>query len=152
MRAHGREVDLERDAWRPKADGQVVVVAEGLVLREAAAAQRRSGKRLDSAVLAADLDFAHDEQGSVPDRRYRCARVLLFGAAVKATVEQCSARTPLHHLRNRVSVGFVGKHPRSALELEDTLVTAKALAYVHANVEVEADCDVLTPINLAHEP
>jgi len=78
--------------------------------------------------------------------------VLLLGAAIEAAVQQRSAGTPLHHLCNGVSVGFIREHPRPASELKDTFVAAKALADMNADVEVEADLDVISSINLAHVP
>src|SRR5262249_17721998 len=79
-------------------------------------------------------------QGAAPRDRHR-------GGDITAP-----ARTPLHHLRNGIGVGFIREHPRPPPQLKDTLVPAEALADMNADVEVEADFDVLSPINLAHEP
>ncbi len=150
-RPNRTEVDAKWNSGRLEADGQVLVVAEGLVLRFATAAERRARKSLYRAILAPNVDFAADQQRPVA---YRCDRGRSFGiflrAAVEAPVQQCAAWAALYDVGNLVRARRVGQDPWPPVELEDLTLSAQALGDVDADVEVEADLDVFPVIDLPH--
>src|SRR5438552_6425767 len=70
--------------------------------------------------------------------------------AVHPLVQQSAARAQLDHPRHLVGFACVGQRPGSAVQFEDVALSAKALADVDADVEVEAHLDVSAAVDLAH--
>src|SRR2546421_4992023 len=134
LRTHRAQVDLERDAGRPELDGQVLVVAERLVLRLPAAAQGRAGQRLDGPVFASDLDLPCDEEGTVTNRRHsRRAAGGLLRATIQALVQQGAAWAQLDHPGHLVGVTRIGQRPGATIQLEDVALAPQAFADVDAD-------------------
>ena len=128
----------------------MLVVAERLVLRFAAAAQRDARKSFYCSILSSHLDHTGDEERSIPHRGHLHAAMCLRLAAIEAAIKQGTARASLNDLCHGIGLTLVGQHPWPSLELEYTRVAAKAFCNVDAKVEVEADLDVAAPIYLAH--
>ena len=134
-----------------EAGSDVLVVAERLVLRFAAAAKSDAWQGLDGAVLPADLDLASDQQRPVAHRRYLCRPIgILVLPTVQAPVKQCAARASPHDLGHVVWIGLVRQDPWPAIELEDSGVSTQTFTDVDADVQVKADLDLPTPIDLPH--
>src|SRR6266567_3954384 len=127
---HRAEVDLEGHAGCAKFHRQVLVVAEGLVLGEPAAAQGRPRQDLDCPILEAHLNIARDEQRPVANRRDLRALVLLRRAAIETAVLECAARASLDDLRDGVRVRLVGQNPGPPLQLEHAAVAAVDLTHL----------------------
>jgi hypothetical protein len=150
-RPHRAEVDAKWNAGRLEADGEVRVVAEGLVGGFAAAAEGGARKSFDGAILAPDIDLAAHEQRTIPQRRDSgCSFGILLGTAVQPPVKQGAAWTSLDDIGNLVRARRVGQDPWPTVELEDLTLPAQALGDVDADVEVEADLDVFPVIDLPH--
>ena len=150
-RPHWAQVDAKWNARRLEPDGDVRVVAEGLVRRFTAAAEGGAGKGLDGAILAPDIDLAAHEQRTIPQGRDGgCSFGILLGAAVQPPVKQGAAWAPLHDVGNLVGARRVGQDPRPPVELEDLALAAQALGDVDADVQVKADLDVFPAIDLPH--
>src|SRR5713226_6200148 len=78
-----------------KTGSQMLVVAERLVLRFAAAAKGRAWQGLDGAVLTPDFDLAAHQQRPVANRRDRGRPSgILIRRAIQAPVEKGPARAP----------------------------------------------------------
>jgi hypothetical protein len=121
-------MDLEGKARSAKCCQQVLVVAERLVQRLAAAAKRGARQGLDSAVLTSDLDLTRDKERSIAHRRDPgWLTGILIRQAIMPLVQQCPARTPPHDLSHRVCAAQVGQNPWSPIELENTRVAAQTL-------------------------
>ena len=144
-------MDSERLPRRAKADSEVLVIAERLVLRFAAAAQGGARQSLDCAVLAPDFDLACHQQWPVAHRRdnSRPIRVLLR-PAIQTLVEKGAARASPHDLGHLVCAAHVRQGPRSPVELEDLRLPAQAFADVDAQVQVKADLNIPPAIDLPH--
>jgi hypothetical protein len=150
-RSHRAQVDAKWNAGRLEADGQVRVVAEGLVRGFTAAAERRARKSLDGAILAPNVDLAAHEQRAIPEGRDGGRSFgILLGTAVQPPVKEGAARASLHDVGNLVSARRVGQDPWPPVELEDLTLPAQALGDVDADVQVEADLDVFPVIDLPH--
>jgi hypothetical protein len=146
-------MDSKLDSRRAKAGGQVLVVAERLVLRLPTAAKSGARQSLDRAVLAADFDLAGNQQRPIADRRDRCQPVWFFlRSAVQPSVQQSAAWAPLHDLDDLVRAGRIRQNPRPPSQLKDLPFSPQALADMDADVQVEADLDIPPAIDLSHPP
>jgi hypothetical protein len=143
-------MDHEGLAGCSEANRQMLVVAEGLVLGEAAPAERCPGQGLRRAVRPLHPDLADDEERAVPHRSDGRSRVSLRRAAVPPAVEQCAAGAALDHLGDGIGVGLVGQDPWSAVGVEDAGMAPEAFTDMDAEVEVEAHLDVGAAIGLPH--
>lgn len=144
-------MDSKRNPWRAKPDSEVLVVAERLVLRFAAAAKRGSRQRLDGAVLTPDFNLARYQQWPVAHQSYFCRPVgILRRPTIQPPVKQCATRASPNDFGHVVCIGHVRQDPRPALEVEDSRVAAQAFTDVDADVQVKADLDVSPAIDLAH--
>jgi hypothetical protein len=136
-----------------KADGEVLVVAERLVLGLAAAAQSCPRQRLDASVLAPDLDLAGHQERPVADRYDRGSSIrFLARLAIEPPIQEGATRASAHDIGHLLGAGGVRKDPRSPLELEDLSFAANAFADVDTHVQVEADLDIPPAIDLSHPP
>ena len=146
-------MDSERNPGCAKADRKMLVVAERLVLRFAAAAKRGSRQRLDGAVLTPDLDLAGHQQWPVAHQRDSGRPFgILLRPPIQSPVLQRAAWTSQNDLGDVVCISLVRQDPRPAIELEDVGLPAQAFADVDADAQVKADLYVPPPIDLAHLP
>src|SRR5467141_4230383 len=144
-------MDPKRNPRSLEAGGDVLVVAERLVLGLAAAAKGRARQGLDGPVFVPDLDLSAHQQGPVAYRRDGGRSVgILLRSSVEPPVEECAARATLHDVRHRVRARRVGEDPRPPVELKDLALAAQTFGDVDADVEVEADLYIFPVIHLAH--
>ena len=144
-------MDSKGNAWCAKAGSQMLVVAERLVLRFAAAAKGRARQGLDGAVLMPDFDLAAHQQRPVTNRRHRGRPIgILIRRAVEAPVEQGAARAPPDDLGHLVRACQVGQDPWSPVEVEDLPLSPQALGDMDAEFQVEADLHISPAIDLPH--
>jgi len=121
----------------------MAAVAEGLVLRRAAAAQR--GARVlpnQVAVRVDDANGAADEERAVRARLDRCFRRWLFlQSAVEAAVVERAGRAALDRSRDGACIGRVDDDPGPRLWNEDLRQPAHAVAHVDAEARLPQDFD-----------
>jgi hypothetical protein len=99
----------------------MAAVAEGLVLRRAAATERHACVLTNQpAVPIDDANGAADEERAVRAWLDRCFRRLLFPApAIEAAVVERAGRAALDRRRDSLCVGRVDDDPGSHLWIED---------------------------------
>src|SRR5690349_1604418 len=144
-------MDPEWHARCAKANRQVLVVTERLVLRFAAAAKGGARQGLHRAVLAPDLDLARHQERPISHWRDRGWPIRVFlRSAIYPLVQQRATRAPADHLSHFVGTARVRQDPGSPIELEYLGLPTQAFADVDADVQVEADFDVVPAIDLPH--
>src|ERR1700693_2977169 len=119
------EVESIRNARRSKADLDVLVVAEGLVLRLAAPAKGRPGQNLDHTVLTPDLDLSGHHERPIPHGRDRGRALMYFlRSAIQPPVEQRATRAKTDDVGDFAGCRCSRQDPRSPVEVENVRVPA----------------------------
>src|SRR5436190_8226553 len=133
---------------RAETDAPVAAVAERLVARGAAAAERDARVFSDHGpVVAEDAQAATQEEGPVRarlDRRF--LGHLFLRPAVEPPEVECPGRTRSHRLRDLVRVRRVHRDPRPGIGVEHLRQCANAVLHVDAQARLPRDLDSLAGV------
>ena len=126
----------------------MAAVAEGLVLRRAAAAQRDARVLPNQvAVRVDDANGPADEERAVRTRLDRgFLRRLFLSAAIETTVVERAGRTGLDCSRDSVCIGCVDDDPGPRLRNEDLRQRVHAVAHVNAEPRLPQNLDRIADV------